>query len=774
MNGELSDSPGDTKKDHPVMALFGVLTTAALVSTLLVMPYILLTAGVSNALTNWWDGLPKSLDSTTLPQRTVLTDANGAQFAQYFSVNRVSIPLSQMGDAAPAALIATEDSRFWEHKGLDAKGVARAIVNNALGGNTQGASTLTQQLVENLRLQSAKTPEELQEVRAHSVRGKLEELRYAVGIEATHTKAEILEAYLNVVYFGNNAYGIEAAAQRYFNKPARLLTFPEASTLIAMLKSPTYYDPIRYPERSLQRRNVVLSRLLSENYISQGQYDRMSQRPLKTPGHAPQQGCGVSQYPFYCQLVTETVLEDRAFGKTATERKALWETGGFEITTNLKPKAMKIAQTAVDRALGRENRTAAGLAMVEPGTGKILAISQNRTWGSPKKGDFSKTEIIYPATPGFQPGSTFKVITAAAAIEEGYSPNTKLNAPSPAYFDKLDEPEGGFKNDTRSGYGYINMREAFKYSVNTYFVGLTNQVGVKTVAAMARRLGMTSVPSDLSGREGSITLGAYETSPIQLANVYATLAARGMACNATSISKMVRLETGEQVRIPASNCRQEIAPAIADTVSSQLTAPFESGGTASKLGIGRTAAGKTGTTNSNAATWFAGYTPQIATAVWVGDPRGGTRYPVSGTYAYGGYHSTVWGGTIAGPIWKETMSGWLAGKEKKWFPAPGGVSAAVSGRILPDVRGLQVDSAVTMLLEAGFAVKINPDNAKPNPNLDKPDYVVKQSPTPGAKAAYGDEVILTLTDGSNLTIITPENFDELLLWSNQSPTGVKQ
>lgn len=755
--GEPRKAPSKAK------AFFSLVITAvfgSLIASFLVLPYTLFAAGTAQASIEWWEELPHDLEDVNIPQRTIITDRNGKRIGQVFSQDRVIVPLDKISKHMVNALIATEDSRFYEHRGLDAKGVSRAIVNNTFGGYQQGASTLTQQLVENLRVLNADNEEELKAARATSSGSdKLQELRFATALEAEETKDEILSTYLNVVYFGNNAYGAEAAAQRYFSKHAAELTVDEAATLVGMLKSPTYYDPIANPENSRLRRDVVMKRMVEVGDLPEAKYYQLIKKPTKLKPKKPKQGCAKSPYPFYCQLTLNYFLEQKEFGETREERAKNLASGGYEIRTAMDAKAMDAAQRAVDRALGRDNRIAAGVALVQPGTGHVLAVAQNRDYGT-KKG---RTEYVYADTPQFQPGSTFKAITAAAALEEGFSRKTRLNSPSPAFYDNLDEPPGGFKNDNRQGRGYIDMRTALKFSVNTYFTNLTSQVGVKDVAAMARRLGMKSMPSDLSGREGAITLGAYETSPLELATVYATLAGRGVMCKPVVIVSMKKRETGEKVRVPNGDCHQEISPAVADTVSDLLLAPFEEGGTASKLKLagGRKATGKTGTTNSNAATWFAGYTPQAATAVWIGDPRGGSRYPVSNVWAYGSFYGTVWGGTIAGPIWRDIMNDFHKGKEKRWYPKPGGVSASMTSRVIPDVRSIDVNSAITILLEAGFQVKIAKKTAKPNKNLLTKNIVVDQSPKAGGKAAFEDVITLKLSNGSDVKVKVPSTVEAL-------------
>lgn len=757
--------------------LLALTLAAVLMAASLSAPATLSAAGTVDEATSWWEDLPHTIEEVRLPGRTYLLDKDGKPFATLFKENRVPINLEEMSPHLIEGLIATEDSRFYEHNGLDAQGLTRAVINNILNDSVQGASTLTQQLVENLRILLADgDPEKLREAKASSIRGKLEEVRFAQGIEEKYSKDEILESYLNIVYFGNGAYGVEAAAQRYFSKRAKDLTVPEAATLVAMLKSPTAYDPINQKKASRQRRDVVMKRMVEVGFLEEAKYYQLIKHRTKLAVSKPKNGCINSPYPYYCQLVISEFLKAETLGKTQEDRQRLWDTGGYTITTPLDREAMDDAQDAVDRALGRDNRVAAGVASIQPGTGHVVAISQNRTFGQGKEGAFDKTEIVYANTPSMQVGSTFKAITAAAALEEGFDPRTRLTSNSPMSFSGFDEPPGGFKNDGGAQFGSIDMRTAIQKSVNTYFVGLTQQVGVKDVAAMARRLGMKSVPSNLTGREGSISLGSYDSDPLELAAVYATLAGRGVACDPVVMTSIVINQTKEKLNAPSGNCHQEISPAIADTVADLLLAPFSGGGTASRLPLdsGRRAAGKTGTTNGSAATWFAGFTPQLATAVWIGDPRGGTRYPVDGTWAYGSYYSTVFGGTIAGPIWRDVMNDYHRGLPKKWYPKPGGVAASMASRIVPNVEGVHLNSAVSTLLNSGFRVEIAKKTAKPNPHVTAEGYVVSQTPGGGGKAAYGDTIVLTLTAGSDTAIEVPTSIEELKQMTEERQSKTKK
>jgi membrane peptidoglycan carboxypeptidase len=276
---------------------------------------------------------------------------------------------------------------------------------------------------------------------------------------------------------------------------------------------------------------------------------------------------------------------------------------------------------------------------------------------------------------------------------------------------------------------------------------------------MATRLGITSLPLEgerrITPRNASLTLGAYEVSPLDMASAYATFASGGIGCRPVVITSMTD-RSGRQLDVPSADCRRVISSYVAAAVTDVMTGVFRSGGTGSGLGLdGRTAAGKTGTTNNSAATWFAGFTPQYATAVWIGDPRGGQRYPLRNVSAYGTTFGTVYGRSIAGPIWNDTMTGLHRGLPARAFVSPDIAALTGLAPAVPDVRGLERDAAVSALLRAGYAVELSPQTAPPDPALPA-GVVSDQAPAPSTRAAYGARVTLTLTDGSVVDVAIPD------------------
>jgi membrane peptidoglycan carboxypeptidase len=739
------------KPRRPVRALLGFVAIAAalgLFAGALTSPAIVAADAATGSTVDAWNSLPSDLPiEQTLPQHTVLLDKDGNEFARFFSENRIDVGGDQISDNFKHALVATEDSRFYEHGGADVRGIARAMVKNVVGGAQEGASTITQQLVQNVLISNATTDEEREVAAGTSYRSKILEIRFASELEKQYTKDEILTMYANAVFLGNRAYGVQAAARVYFNTDAASLTVPQAALLVALLKSPIKYDPYVNPDDAKLRRDTVINRMVSESYLTADEAAAAKATPIELSQGTIASGCDASAYPYYCALVRDEILENKAFGKTAEERQETLRRGGLTLTTGLDRHAMDVSQTAVNHALGTDNRVAAGTAVIVPGTGVIAAVAQNRTW--------DQTQIVY-AKSQFQPGSIMKPVTLAAALEQGYPLTTTFSSNGPYFSPSLDEPNGGFRNAGNEQPGTIDARDAVRKSINVYFVKLIEKTGVQPVADMAKRLGITTLP-EMHGREASLALGTFEVTPLEMANVYSVFASGGIKCNPVAIVSGVRTSSGAQVPVSDADCHQELDPNIAALMDDALQGPFQAGGTLSTVGgpAGRPAGGKTGTTDNSGANWTAGMTPQYATVVWVGDPRGGQRYPLTQVRAYGRTLYNTFGASIAGPVWKEVMTGIHTGLPAAAFPAadPSPLRSIITKRV-PDVRGMTTSAAVSALRTAGLKVTIS-DTTAPDDGLSDRDIVAGQSPAGGSNAGAENTITLTLSHGSDTHVQLP-------------------
>jgi len=654
----------------------------AIVATM-ALPFVGSAAYAARQASVTFDSLPQELKTLPLPQRTYLETNDGEVFATLYDENRVVVPLSQISSQIQEAAIATEDARFYEHNGVDLKGSARALIANSQAGDVQqGSSTITMQYVRNLLITNAENDDEIEQARARTIGRKLQEMRYALALEKTLTKEEILQGYLNVSYFGAGAYGVEAAAKRYFNTTAAKVDLAQAATLAGLVQQPVGYDPTRNPGIAQVRRNVVLDRMEQAGFISFSEASKTKQIPIKKTlnPREVQNGCSASEFPFYCDYAVTQIKNDPRYGETQEERDELLRRGGLTIQTGLDLQAQNAAQKAVTSYVPAQDpsKKAAAIAMVEPGTGDVLALAQNRPWGTEGKYKTTYNYAVNAAdggTIGMQAGSTFKIFTLAAALEKGINPNEVISSPQRKTFaagdwgcgKNFNQPSYTVNNST--GSGNFNMWTGTARSVNTYFVELQRQAGLCRVVDVADRMGVTLGNGEELNRYPSFTLGSMEVSPVALAGAYAGFANHGEFCRPHAVNAITDLK-GATLYEDKGNCTQAVSRSVADATTAILTGVVDgsiSGRTGQKMSIGRDATGKTGTTDTSAAVWYAGYTPQIAAAVWSGDPRGGFQYPMDNITINGRYYDEVFGSSLPGPIWRQAMIGALEGQSAENF-----------------------------------------------------------------------------------------------------------
>lgn len=725
-------------------SLIQLAVICALLGSLIAVPALGAAAAVRFGLGKW-EAMPVPTVSadTPLPQRSTIYASDGSLVATLYAENRVVLSSADIPDVVRHALIATEDSRFYTHNGVDWVATARALIDNVRGSaSAGGGSGITQQYVKNMRIAQATNDAERAAATAGTWKRKLDEARAAIALERQFTKDEILTSYLNTVYFGDGAYGIGAAAQRYFSKPARALTASEAALLIGIINNPSVYNPVRNPQDATQRRAHVLGRMADEGYLTEAEASTGAQEPLGLKLSRPKNGCSVSPFPIYCRWVVDTILSDPVFGATEEDRARLLQQGDLTIRTALVPSAQRHAEASAREALRPRGNVATALAIVQPGTGRVLALATNKPYGTGK----GETELMLPVLTAFQHGSTFKPLTAVAALEAGIDPEESFTAGDTFIPENRNYPPGGFHNAGDGPGGTFNMGGALKTSVNTWFVQLEDRIGVRYSAETAYRMGLTSLPTQGPGaiteKDASLTLGTYETSPLLLANTFATLAAHGVHCNPLGITAMER--GGKPMEIPQPDCRQVIRASTADTITSLLQGVVEPDGTGFRAALPdkRPIAGKTGTTNESAAAWFVGYTPQYATSVWVGDPRGGFQHPLTNLKSYGQVWEPVYGGTVPALIWRSTMEKILQGQPIQQFaPAPDG-SVVETPPLMPDVRGMSVPDALRTLADAGFTATVQ-DTPTAIPGIP-PGRVTGSDPAPGATIPFDQARTVTI------------------------------
>ncbi|UGY92367.1 transglycosylase domain-containing protein [Streptomyces gobiensis] len=671
-------SGGGLSATQQAARFIGVSVLAGAVMAGLALPAAGVFGLAAKGTVEGFDHIPTNLKRPPLSQKTRILDAEGDLIADVYSRNRTVVPLDDISPRMREAIVAIEDSRFYQHGAIDLKSVLRALNRNAQEGEvSEGASTLTQQYVKNVFVEEAGDDATLvAQATQQTVGRKIKELKYAIQLEQELSKKQILENYLNITFFGQQTYGVEAAAQRYFSKPAKELNLQESALLAGIVQSPSRYDPINDEHEATKRRNVVLQRMAQVEYISQSEAAEAKKTPLGLNVSKPRNGCitATAEAGFFCDYVRQEFLTNEAFGKTDKERAARWRQGGLTIKTTLSPKAQEAAAQAATSKVDKTDKIAASVVSVQPGTGKILSMAQSRPYGT----DLSRHESVINLAVdkpmggtylGFQVGSTFKPVTAATAIEKGISPATTFSSGWKTEFEKSDfrtcdnKPYGvgswSVQNELRSEKGTWDMTSALGKSINTYSVRLLQKAGLCETATMAAKLGIKSGTGKPLAVMPAMGLGGMESTPLAMANAYAAFANRGVYCSPVAIEAVTDSE-GKALPVPRTECERAMSQRTADMINQMLKGVIEDG-TGTKAGLsGRDNAGKTGTTDGRKDAWFVGYTPDVSTAVWTGSD-GREKISMTGITIGGQYYDKVCGGCLPGPIWRIAMTGALDG-----------------------------------------------------------------------------------------------------------------
>ncbi|SCF01968.1 Membrane carboxypeptidase (penicillin-binding protein) [Micromonospora coriariae] len=648
----------------PLSRLFTVLLAgllAGLALAVAALPGNLLLGFATRSAIGSYAALPASLRTPATPQRSYLYANDGKTLiTTFYDVNRTDVPLSEIAPVMRQAIVAAEDRRFYEHGGADLRGLARALVANVKGGGTeQGGSTLTMQYVRNvLKTDPTRTAEERAAATDPTIGRKLQEIRYAGALEQSLGKDEILNRYLNIAYFGSGAYGIAAASQKYFGKPPAKLTLAESALLAGLVQSPDAYSPIDGDkDAALARRSYVLDSMAATGAITAGQAAQAKAEPLTLHPTQQPNGCtavaqGHDDWGYFCDYLRRWWVTQPAFGATVPEREQALRAGGYTVVTSLDPKVQATAQQQATKVYGYDNKRALPIAAVQPGTGQVLAMAVNRHYSL---ADNPNGQANYPNTVnplisggasvnGYQAGSTFKLFTMLAALESGRTLSTGFDAP--AKLPTRYPAEGPGSCDGRWCPananpdwmdGYRMMWDGFGRSVNTYFVWLAEQVGQDKVVEMAQRLGITfraGPDADFARNDaanwGSFTLGVAATTPLDLANAYATVAAEGTYCTPVPVIS-VTAANGDKVPVGQPSCKRVLDADVARAATDAARCPVGqqspygqcNGGTATGVNDildGRPAAGKTGSSEENATETFVGFTPQVAVAGIAANP----------------------------------------------------------------------------------------------------------------------------------------------------------
>jgi membrane peptidoglycan carboxypeptidase len=574
-------------------------------------------------------------------QATVIQYSNGDEIGRIGTQNRQILPIAQIPINMRNAVLAAEDRKFYSNHAFSVTGIARALLNNLKSGdlNSEGGSTITQQYAKTAFLTSSRTIER-----------KIKELVIAMKLENALSKDQIFENYLNTIYFGRGSYGVQTASQQYFNRNVDQLNLSQTAVIASILRSPGYYDPSLSEENGVRlekRFNYVIAGMLNEGWITQEQADN-----AKFPTVAPRVTSGSLSGP-KGHVISQV---QRDLGRLGFTEEQLLE-GGLVIRTTLVQKAQQSAVDAVTKLYPKKapENLRIGLIAIRPGTGEIVALYGGRDYLERQLNDATQSIALA--------GSTFKPFALIAALEAGIPLTSMWNGDSPQTFDDLGKPYV-VSNYGNEGWGQVDLLTATQHSINTVFVPLGMKAGMDKVVDAARRAG---IPENVAMiPTPSVVLGVASPRVIDVTNAYATFAAQGVYAKPYLVASVTGPNKG--VLYEATPQTQEV---FSKEVMADLTYALKSvvnGGTgAAALSLGRPAAGKTGTSQSNASAWFSAYTPQLAASVAF------FRESASESLNGIGGLTSVTGGTFPARIWTQFMKGALKGEPVMTFPAPSNI-----------------------------------------------------------------------------------------------------
>ncbi len=742
-----------------VVRLLGVCVIAGLLVAGVAFPVVGGLGALSLASGSPVEASSPELAQGVFPALTTVTDRDGAPIAYLFDQDREPVPSAAISPAMKAAIVAIEDRRFYDEAGVDPQGIIRAALNNSSGGSTQGASTLTEQYVKNYGvLVSAHTESERLKAAAPTVARKLREAGQATQLDNELPKDEILTRYLNLVYLGNGAYGVAAAARTYFGTTPDRLTVPQAATLAGMVQSTAAFDPVAHPQASLGRRNEVIRAMTEQGVVPAAFAAQAATSPLGvvTPLRSQPDGCiGAGDAGFFCSYVLDYL------GGLGLSRTQL-ATGGYTIRTTLDRSALAAAKAAADGQVPpTQPHVADAMALVAPGTDRheVTAMVANRPYGL----DAARSQTSYdlPGEPeNLGAGSVYKIFTSAAYLAQGGGIDDIIPVPPSGYASPIYQSNGGSVPVSNVGDfpPALSLTDALARSPNTAFVKLEETTGIPAVVDMAVRLGLTSLartPSGLPGRSiadvtrdqslASFTLGPTPTSTLELANVGATLASRGRWCPPTPIRSVID-SRGRPVALPETPCDQAVPAPLADTLLNGLSRDDQPDGTsaaaAAAAGWNRPIAAKTGTTQDYKSAAFVGATPQLAGAVITFDDSPRPRGICDGTPPSSCANGNIYGGKTPARTFYDAASRVLAPTPVVPLPPPD-PRFLTGGRRnpVPAEVGRPADAAATALRAQGFVVRtVAVGNRAPA------GTVVAQDPQ--GSALPGDTVTLSVATGS--------------------------
>ncbi|WP_062383262.1 penicillin-binding protein [Demequina iriomotensis] len=748
----------------------------------LALPAVTVAGNAASGSAELFEELPQELAAVSLPQQSNIYDRTGKNLlATFYEQNRVVVPLEDISPWLQNAVVSIEDKRFWLHHGVDGEGLLRAAYVNLTSPDSPGASTLTQQLVKNTLLQKAILSEDEDAMDAAtevSLTRKIREWRLALALEENLDreygvqcdpdnakvdcgKEQVLEQYLNIAQFGANTYGAEAASQLYFSKSAKDLTAIEAATIAGVTQNPSKWDPIRYPENAKARRDTVLYQMYLQDFITEDQYDEYSTIPVEETLKVsnPKFSCVAAQdAPFFCDYVTKIIRRDDVFNQEGAELTGadLLSLGGLDVVTTLDLDKQRAANQALEAALPKDDPKGWAMALVslDPGTGEILAMAQNRDFDPSEEGGEGTTAINYAVdyewggSSGFSPGSTFKPVVLTEWLKEGHSLMEKVDGKQQKYDPYSWQASCVDGPVTRDWWGPGNVEGAFAYqqtvlhasanSVNTAYANMANKLDLCSLRDTAEDLGFQRADDKEIEITPTMALGTQNASPLTMAQVAQVFANEGVRCDPIAILSVTDAN-GKQLAVPPQSCERVIDKEIADGVAYAMQDVIKEGtGTVAQLADGRPAAGKTGTAQNNTHLWFMGYTPNLVATVWLGNPdydEEGQSITLNGTY-----YSYLYGSSISAPTWKAYMDVALQDMPVEGFDEPTDDILYGKPVPVPSIIGMTEDEARSTIDGAGF--KLAEEGTKVFSSQYAPGTVIAQSPgayyktLPGSTISY--------------------------------------
>jgi membrane peptidoglycan carboxypeptidase len=744
------------RRDHNIFANATSLLICGLLAGVVVaaaaFPAVAMSGLAAKAGGQTFAQLPGELRQASAPQITrIFASDNKTQIAVMYDEFRSDVPLKDISLNMQHAIIAAEDHEFYHHNGVDLKGVARAFVNNNSGKSQQGASTLTMQYVRMSLAYSATNPQEVIDATKDTPKRKITEMKYALQIEKELSKDQILERYLNVAPFGNGAYGVYAASQVYFSKKPKDLTVAESALLASMVKAPTAFNPTTasgYPQ-ALDRRNYVINDMRDLGYITQAEADKAHAAKLGRTVKRVGNGCvsvAKNNWGFFCDYFYRWWLSQETFGATTYDRERRLKSGGYRIVTSMDIEAQNAARKRITEQLKDTDRNALLLAGVEPGTGRVRVLAANRKFklddqkhpenrlssdpGKARQG----IRGTYPNTTnpilsgggditGYQAGSVFKIFTMVAALEKGYPLATSINAQNRYRSNYIIRPGPAAcpgthfycpGNASPHEAGVYNMWSGFGASVNTFFVPLEERVGAENVVDVAKRFGVqfrAKQDADYANDEasahqwGAFTLGVSASTPLDVANAYATLAGDGMYCTPTPVQE-IKTHDGEKIDVGNPRCTRATSADVARAALDAARCPVGDNAQLGNCGSHRTAGaargiighpiyGKTGTTDADKTAALIVGTTSLTIAGYMVNPD------------YANHSDHMRHETVNPAVWN-TMADYMSGKPKVEFKKPGSEKVSIGDqRSIPNVSCNSVDSARAQLRDAGFEPSVS-------------------------------------------------------------------